>query len=207
MRFWETIKSKMRYGGLPRLIFDALARIGINIAPYYIFIEEDFGQPPPGLSERFKDYDVALLTTDDMKTIANIPGKEESEQQLRKRLEKGNLCIGIKHNSNLVGFSWCHLTEITIKGNEKPIKDDEAYLFDAYTMVPYRGKGIAPFIRYKSYQKLAELGKTKLYSVSGVFNVSAINFKKKLNANIVEKHMYIEIFRKWHYTLLVKKYR
>ena len=196
----------MRYGGLPRLLFDALARGGINIAPYYIYIEQDFGQPPPGFSERFKDYEVAFLTSDDMKVIANMPGRDVSEAQLIERLENGNLCIGVKHNSNLVGFTWCHLTEITIKGNEKPLKDDEAYLFDAYTMVPYRGKGIAPFIRYQSYQKLADLGKTKLYSVTGVFNVSAINFKKKLNAIIFEKHRYIEVFRKWNCTLLVKKY-
>lgn len=196
----------MRYGGLPRLFFDALARIGITIAPYYIVLEGLFDQAPYDFSTRFDEYDVGLLSSGDMNTIAAIPGKEESEKQLLGRLNKGNLCVGIKHNLNLVGFTWCNLTEFAVKGNEKPLMADEAYLFDAYTLIPYRGKGIAPFIRYQCYKQLADMGKARLYSVSGVFNTSSIKFKKKLKARIMEKHVYIEIFRKWNYTMLVKKY-
>lgn len=206
MLAWGNIKSKMRYGGLPRLFFDALARIGITVEPYYIVLEGLFDQPPSDFTTRFKDYDVSLFTSDEMKAIAAIPGKEENEKQLLERLSKGNLCVGIKHNSNLVGFTWCDLAEFTLKGNEKPLKPDEAYLFDAYTLIPYRGKGIAPYIRYQCYQQLADMGKTKLYSVSGAFNVSSIKFKKKLKASILEKHVYIEIIRKWKYNFLIKKY-
>ncbi len=208
MLSWENIKSKMRYGGLPRLFFDALARIGITIEPYYIVMEGLFGQPLSSeLTTRFKDYDVSLLTADDMKTIAAIPGKEESERQLLGRLNKGNLCVGIKHHSYLVGFTWCDLKEFTLKGNEKPLKPDEAYLFDAYTLIPYRGKGIAPYIRYQCYQQLAVMGKTRLYSVSGAFNVSSLKFKQKLNAKITEKHLSIAIVGKWKFNFPIKRYR
>ena len=207
MLSWENIKSKMRYGGLPRLFFDALARIGITIEPYYILLEGLFGQPPSAdFTTRFKDYDVILLTADDMKAIAAIPGKEESERQLLGRLNKGNLCVGIKHNSHLVGFTWCDLAEFTLKGNEKPLKPDEAYLFDAYTLIPYRGKGIAPYIRYQCYQQLADMGKTKLYSVSGAFNVSSLKFKQKLKAEITEKHLSIDIIKRWRFNFLIKRY-
>ena len=208
MLSWENIKSKMRYGGLPRLFFDALARIGITIEPYYIVMEGLFGQPPSSeLTTRFKDYDVSLLTADDMKAIAAIPEKEESESQLLGRLNKGNLCVGIKHNSYLVGFTWCDLKEFSLKGNEKPLKPDEAYLFDAYTLIPYRGKGIAPYIRYQCYQQLAVMGKTRLYSVSGAFNVSSLKFKQKLNAKIREKHLSIAIVGKWQFNFPIKRYR
>ena len=203
---WESIKTKMHYGGFIRVFFDALARIGITISPYYIVMEGLFNESISNIEENFRVYDVSLLRNEDMKYISAIPGKEESEEQLIERLKKGNLCVGIKQNDNLAGFTWCNLTEFAVKGNMKPLKSDEAYLFDAYTLGPFRGRGIAPFVRYQCYKEVAKLGKTKLYSVSGAYNKSSLKFKTKLNAIIVEKHVYIEIFRRCRYSIFLKDY-
>ena len=71
--------------------------------------------------------------------------------------------------------------------------------------MPFRGRGIAPFIRYQLYKEVAKLGKQKLYSISDAFNAPSLKFKKKLNAILVEKHIDIEIFSRWKYSFLLKK--
>lgn len=197
---------KLQYGGYARLFFDALARIGILISPYYVVMEGLSNKSYPNLEKGLKDYDVTFLESEDMEAISAIPGREESEEELLNRLEKGDLCLGIKQNRDLAAFTWCNLTEFAVKGNKKPLKPDEAYLYDAYTLASFRGRGLAPFIRYQLYKELAKLGKQKLYSVSGSLNKSSLRFKKKLNAMIIEKHMYIEIFNKWKYSYLLEKY-
>ena len=70
----------------------------------------------------------------------------------------------------------------------------------------YRGKGIAPYIRYQLYKELTKLGRNKLYSISDFFNAPAIKFKKKLNAKSHKLILFIEIFNKWRFSLLIKKY-
>jgi hypothetical protein len=72
--------------------------------------------------------------------------------------------------------------------------------------IPYRGKGIAPYIRYLGYKELERLGRTRLYSISIYFNTPAVNFKKKLGAEFLELRLRVRLFRKWERDVRVKKY-
>lgn len=204
--YLQSIKAKLKYSGIVRLFLDAFGRIGVQITPYYIVMEGLFEDLKPYLGTGFEAYDVGFLGHDDMQAIAAIPGRNISEVELIERLENGNLCFGLKLNGDLGAFTWCHLAEYRGLGRIKPLAQDEAYLFDAYTLFPYRGKGIAPYIRYQLYKELAKLGKHKLYSYSDAFNASSLNFKKKLNAKITEKHLSIDIFRRWQLNFLIRKY-
>ena len=204
--YLQSIKIKYKYSGIARLFLDAFGRIGVQITPYYIVIEGLFGDLEPFFETGFEAYDVGFLGPDDMPSIAAIPGRNISEDKLVERLENGNLCFGLKKNAVLGAFTWCHLTEYRGLGRIKPLAQDEAYLFDAYTLFPFRGKGIAPYIRYQLYKELAKLGKHKLYSYSDAFNASSLKFKKKLNARISEKHLSIDIFRRWQFNFLIRKY-
>jgi hypothetical protein len=204
MSYWKNIRIKLQFGGFTRVFFDGLSRIGIRISPYYIVLEGLFNKLYPSLETGFEEYDTGFLGPEDIKAIAAIPKRNIDEKVFIERLEKGNLCFGIKLNGELVAFTWCNLTEFTGMGNVKPLKHDEAYLFDAYTLIPFRGKGIAPFIRYQLYKEADKLGKKKLFSVSNAFNTPSIKFKKKLNAVLLEKHISITIFNRWKYSFLIK---
>jgi hypothetical protein len=46
----------------------------------------------------------------------------------------------------------------------------------------------------------------RLYSISNCFNTPSIKFKKKLNAKLLELHLAVELFNKWHFNLQLKKY-
>jgi hypothetical protein len=70
-------------------------------------------------------------------------------------------------------------------------------------MKAFRGKNLAPYLRYKSYDILKKMGRSKIYSVSAFFNSSAVRYKEKLNAKNLKLALYIEIFKKirWRFNL------
>lgn len=205
--YWENVWIKLRYSGFKRLFFDGLGKVGIGIIPYYVILEGLFNNTLSHLETGFDEYEIGFLGPEDMKTIASIPGRNHKEEKFLSRLEKGNLCFGVKHHSQLAAFTWCNLQESTFKGCALPLKDDEAYLFDAYTLMPFRGKGIAPYMRYQMYKEAAKLGRNKLYSISDIHNTPSIKFKKKLHARFVEKHVFIRLFNKWTFNMSLKKYK
>jgi hypothetical protein len=204
--YWEIIRIKLKYSGFVRLFLDALGRIGVRITPYYIFVEGLSDKLDLNFNKDFEEYDLGFLSPDDMKVIAAIPGRHINEKKLIERLDNGKLCFGLKLNGELCAFTWCSLTEFRGIGKNKALAKDEAYLSDAYTFFPFRGRGIAPYIRYELYKEIAKLGKHKLYSYSSAFNAPSLKFKKKLKARIIEKHIYIKIFDKWKSSFLLKKF-
>jgi len=207
MIYLKGLWIKFRYSHFLRLFFEALARLGVRIAPYYLFQEIIPQENPPKHPRGFEDYEVGFWGQEEMKQMALIPGRKFSEGSLVRRLEDGHKCIGFKKDNELAAFSWCNLKEISVKWNRVQLKKDEAYLFDSYTLMAYRGKGIAPFLRYHLYSELQKLGRTKLYSYSDYFNTSAVKFKQKLGAKKVKLFLVIGLFGKWYINFLLKNFQ
>ena len=200
MYYLKHIWVKIRYSAFLRLIFDGLTMIGIRISLFYIVLEGLFDENLLNIEKGFNGYDVGYLGAEDMKELSVIPGPDRSfsEEDLLLRLKQGNKCLGIKYKGRIAAFTWFDLGEFKLGFFRFSLKENEAYLFDAYTLMSFRGKGLAPYMRYRSYKELAKLGKNKLYSVSECFNTPSIRFKMKLNAKIIELYLYVEIFKKWH---------
>ncbi|MFQ5963200.1 MAG: GNAT family N-acetyltransferase, partial [Candidatus Scalinduaceae bacterium] len=207
MYYLKHIWLKARYSSFFHLIFDGLGRIGIRINPYYVVLEGLFNGSLPHLETGFDEYDIGFLRPQDMRAISAIPGRNISEEKLLLRLKEGKKCFGIKYRGKLVAFSWCDLNEYTIGRHRFSLKENEAYLVDAYTLIPFRGKGIAPYIRYQLYKELAKSGRNKLYSISECVNTPSIRFKKKLNAKVIELDLYVRLFKKWHFNSRLRRYR
>ena len=196
---------KSKYDPLARLVIDALAKIGIRFTPYYIVLEGLSGETIAGLENGFEEYETTFLGTDDMKAIAALPGRSMPQEKLLDRLEKGQVCYGVKYKSRPVAFNWFDLLEFNYMGHRFTLKENEAYLFDAYTDMDFRGKGLAPYVRYQTYKELERTGRTRLYSVSDYFNASSIKFKKKLNAKFVELHWSLICFKKWRFRIFERR--
>lgn len=84
--------------------------------------------------------------------------------------------------------------------------NDEAYLFDMYTLNEFRGKGLAPFLRDKVYKELNKLGRTKCYSYSSLLNRSSILVHEKLNAKRKSLILHLELFQTWERQYKLKDY-
>ncbi len=196
---------KSALSSLGESVQSVLREVHVTFNPYYVYLEGLADEPELKFQEGFADYSIEHLTAGDMKTIAGIPGRRVGLAELLKRVDNGQVCLGIKHLDELVSFTWYDVNQSNIKGRIVPLKQNEAYLFDAYTLDAYRGKGLAPYMRYRVYRELAELGKTRLYSFTDYFNSPAIRFKQKLNAKLLQLRVIVG-FRRWRFNVLLKRY-
>lgn len=209
MYYLKHIWAKFKYNPFMRVVLDGLTKMGIRISPYYVVLEGLFNRSLPDLEKGFDEYEIGFLGTEDMKEIYAIPGPDRtfSEEDLLLRLKEGKKCLGLKYKKEIIAFTWFDLAEFSCRFYRFSLKEDEAYLFDAYTLMPFRGKGIAPYMRYQCYKALAKLGRNKLYSVSGCFNTPSIKFKMKLNAKLLELGLYIELFKRWSFNSRLKRFK
>ncbi len=205
--FWDRVKNKLRYSSFLRIVLDGMSKIGIRITPYYIVLEGLFNRSIPHFETGFDEYDLGFLGPNDMKEISLIPDRNIPEEKLLIRLKEGKKCFGVKYKGELVAFTWCDFIEYTCNDHRFLLKENEACLFDAYTLMSFRGKGIAPYIRYQCYKELYKMGRHRLYSISDCFNTSSIKLKKKLNAKLLELCLYIGLFKKWHLNLRLKRFK
>jgi len=201
MRYLEYVKHRIVYDSFPRLVLDILGVMGIEIQPFYLFVEGLYEGIEAQFENKFKDYALRFLGPDDIERIASLPERNFPKHIMLTRLQEGNICLGLEYQGNLAAFTWCDVKNCDYDGYRFPLKEDEAYLLDAHTLLSYRGKGIAPFLRYQLYKWLASSGRTKLYSISERFNKPAIRFKEKLNARIVDKGIYVRLFKRWKFGL------
>jgi len=197
MGYLKHVRTKLQYDPLPQVIIDGLSKTGLKIKPYYLMAEGLFGETIPHLEEGFPEFGLTYLGRDAMKLLASIPYRVFTEDQLLLRLEQGEKCYAAVHHNDIAAFTWYGTDRCHFWPHSFPLKSNEAYLFDAFTLNRYRGKSIAPYLRYQLYKELARQGRTELYSISERFNASSIKFKKKLKARILGRGIGVEIFGRW----------
>jgi len=185
---------------LLRRIYDALTSI-VRIIPCYLFRERLLQEEGLNVKPRLDGCEIAPLQSFDIRAISAHPEVIESEDVLRERLANGCLCLGLKHRGDIIAYTWCNLRD-----GPFGLKDDEAYLFNARTFKAYRGKNLAPYLRYQLYRHLARTGRTKFLSTNSLFNSSAIKFKKKLKAKPCKLFLQISLFKKYNWNILLKDY-
>lgn len=197
---------KARYGGLPRLLVDGLALLGITLRPFYLHREGLALAGPRAFGEHLTALEVGFLGRDEMAALAGLPGRNLPAPELLLRLKGGQKCLGVLSEGKVVAFTWCDLERCQYEGCPFSLGPDQAYLFDAYCSLEWRGRGLAPFVRYRAYQELALLGRTDLYSITDAFNVSARHFKEKLNAEALLLGLHVKLWGRLGRTRIVKKY-
>lgn len=205
---WRKIGLKVRHGLTLQSIRSVLCKAGIDVSPYYLF-EEGFGPggtPEIQIKGSVADYTFEFLKPVDMKILAATGYAGFTESKLLGMLSAGEMCIGMRHNGEIAAFMWINFTQFQHKSTVIQINSNEAYLWAMYTLYPYRGNNLAPYLRYKSYELLKEMGRDKLYSISDYFNAPAVKFKKKLNARKLKLILDIQIFNKLHRSYTLKTY-
>jgi hypothetical protein len=198
--------NKMRHGLFLERAFAGLSKVGFTIFPYYIVLEGLSRNHVTPVVDGIDRYRFLPLGPEHMKEVGSIPGRQASESDLLKRIEKGKQCLGIEVQGRIIAFTWFDLKECNMRIHKFPMKENEAYLFDAYTIVPFRGKGIAPYMRYRCYEALNKLGRDRLYSISSYFNSPALRLKDKLGGERIELRLYLSLFKKWRRDFLLIQY-
>jgi ribosomal protein S18 acetylase RimI-like enzyme len=203
----QRLRQKIRYRLLIQEILARLAGIGIQIQPYYLVLEGLFGGSNPEWESGFDEFSIGFLSNPDMKHVAALSGRPASEDKLLLRLKDGMKCFAVQQQGQVIGYTWCDFKECNFVGHRFPLRENEAYLFDAYTSRSFRGRNIAPYMRYQCYKELAKTGRVRLYSITLLFNTSSKKFKQKLNAKPLKLGLFVELFKRWHFDLLVREYK
>lgn len=205
MFFSHRLKQKIKYNSLFRILLDGLVKAGIKISFFYLVKEGLYREIPELEQNKFPDFDLMILDENDITLLCTIPETPLSEEKCLKLIEDGCICFGLKKDNDLAAVTWVNLKKCSYGSFNLPIKEDEAYLFGAYTLIKYRGENLAPFIRYQCYKELKKMDKTTLYSISETLNRQSINFKKKLEARFVLLGLYVCLFNKFKFSLPFKK--
>ncbi|MCM4170107.1 hypothetical protein DHD32_01345 [Arenibacter sp. TNZ] len=200
-RFWNIIKNGMFLFGLK----NRLERIGIVITPYYWVKEEAEECTEPKIKGDVSEFIFRELSLDEMKLISKGIDNFNIEN-LMVNYENSQLCMGLEHNGEIAAYMFIGLKDLDYKGNLFRIKGNEAYLFNMWTFHSFRGRNLAPYLRYKCYQLLNDQGRDTKYSITQYFNKSSIKFKKKLNSKHLKFYLYINLFGKWQKHYLLKSY-
>ena len=195
---WNTIRHGLFFQGLRH----ALAKIGIDIMPYYWVAEEVRPSEKPVLRSESDDFEFTTLNESQVQSLLNA-SDHLNQEKINISIADGQECIGLIQNGTVAAYMFIKYDDLTFKNKLFRINSDEAYLLNMYVFDDFRGKNLAPFLRYLSYRYLDDKGIHKKYSISNYFNKSAIRFKEKLNSRHLKLYMNIELFKKfqWHFVL------
>ena len=202
----EKIISRFRERRILSYLFGWLAVIGIRIEPFYITQEFPLDELDRDLKPKLEPIVGEFLSLSEIEAVYAHPESEDLNIEKRKNLEDGCLCFGLKYNNEIVSFAWCNLRKCH-EVAPFPLKEDEVYLTGAFTFKAYRGMNLAPFIRQQLSNQLWEMGRTKFYSLTNVFNTPAIKFKNKIKARPHKIILSIKLFNTFDWTLMTRSPR
>jgi hypothetical protein len=203
------VKNKFKYHTIMLSLLSKLSAVGITIQPYYLELGRlrDINDQGVNFKPDLDLYEAKILDEEELKSIIEHPECKRISQNytIKDRIADGCLCIGVKHHNIVVAYTWCDL----IRCNHKPLpfqlEDNEVYLFDTYVFNNYRGKNIAPYLRYELYKHLDAMGRTDCYSITYAMNAPSLRFKEKINIKPVELYLYVSCFDKYHGNYRLKK--
>ncbi len=207
MKFLFQIKNVINKCYVLQCMYD-ISKSFILFVPFYLMKEcldnQNNIDVKPKLS--FDSWELVFLGPPDMEKVSKTPGVREDKYELQKRLDEGCLCLGLKNGSIIIAHMWCNLSKCDSKLLTFSLNQNEAYLTDARTIEEYRGKNIAPFLRYQFYKHLKALGRTELYSITEYFNKPAMKFKEKLGARPWRLYLYLCFLKKYSALILLRQF-
>jgi len=197
---FQKVRNRFRYGLATQELLDRLsATFGLIICPYYVVHEKIQSGIEPEIARDNSHYRVRYLTEDDMTFVAKHAAQTRSTEDLVKKLRNRCHCLGFFVNGDLAAYTWFRFDRVATpiwQIDLFRLEGDEAYLFDAYVLPEYRGRRLAPLIRYRAYQELKNVGRRRLYSLTLAFNASSRRFKQRLLGKETELRLMIGI-KKW----------
>ncbi len=199
----KKIESRFRERRILSYLFGWLTVIGIRIEPFYITQEFPLDEAGNGLKPKLEPIVGEFLSPSEIEAVYSHPESEDLNMEKRKNLEDGCQCFGLKHNNEIVAFAWFNLQKCH-EVAPFPLKEDEVYLTGAFTFKAYRGMNLAPYIRKQLSRQLREMGRTKFYSLTNVFNTPAIKFKSKIKARPLKIILSIKLFDKYDWTFMTR---
>lgn len=200
-RYWNVIRNGLLLLG----IRNRLALFGFDIRPYYWVQEETVECNEPQIKGDSSEYTIRYLNYDEVYLIANNITNNLGKD-LITGFNNGQLCIGLEYKNEIAAYTFIELNDFIFNRRIFKLESNEAYLLNMWTFHSYRGKNLAPYLRYHCYQLLKERGIDVKYSITEYFNKSSMKFKNKLNSEHLSLFLSIVLFKKYYWNFMLKQY-
>lgn len=199
------IWTRMKNGLVLMSLRNLFSRTGIDINPYY-WVQEGLGDfEAPSIKGDEREYEFTFLGLEELQDFARVHTRMNIERMIDD-FKNGQECIALTNNGEIAAMMFIAYNEVEIMNRVVKLEANEAYLLNMFTFQAYRGKNLAPYLRYKSYELLRKKGFDKLYSVTVYFNKSSRKFKSKLHARNNVLYLYIGLIKKYHRHIKLKQY-
>jgi RimJ/RimL family protein N-acetyltransferase len=203
--WWRRARTRLRYGTFLQEASDRVARLGLQITPYYVVEEAPLDRPE--LDELDADLDVRFLGHSEVDLVAAFPARPRAPERVRALLEEAR-CLGIFVSGQLAGYTWARFDAIPRLRSDQTLyrlQPNEAYLFDAFIDRAHRGRRLAPLMRHHMHKALAAEGYRRFYSITVRLNTASRRFKARLGATELELRVLFAIARRWSSEFRIRK--
>jgi len=143
--FTRRVHGRLKHGLLLQEIFDRIAKLGLVIYPYRIYVKH-LGEIDAPDNEKFSDYTFRELSVADVPAMHNILIKDIPIDHLRQRFDRGDLCHGVFLENSLVGYT-CGSRDVCYGGMRSvlfSLASDEAYGYSTFIRATFQpGRGLA----------------------------------------------------------------
>ena len=199
--YLNLITKRIQDGQVLFSIRNLLIRVGIHIGPYYWVREGAYPIDEPKIKLDPTKCEVSYFSLKELEEIKKTETSFGSD--FTGLIRDGQKCLGIKFDNEIATFMFIQYDDLLFRGRKFRLNENEVYLQNMFTYDKFRGKNLAPYLRFHCYQLLNKEGIDKIYSVTTYFNKSAINFKKKLKAKNLKLNLYLIFLKKytWNFTL------
>lgn len=204
INFIKVVQDRIRNDLFLYSLKNYLSRFGFDFDPYYLEREGLHLGSEPKIRDTKRTYTLEYISAEEIGKLNNVLGM--NFQSLKKDVENGLICIGLKHQNEIAALTFVKLGDFVNKNRLFKIRDNEAYLLNMYTFESFRGMNLAPYLRYHNYRLLRERGYDHILSITSSFNSSSLRFKEKLGAQHIAKYLYVGLFKKYHFNFHLKNY-
>jgi len=205
---WHRFLERVRNEGVLFALLQYSARVGIRIVPFYYMREALPAEIPGRLTQLPEGFQFSVLRRDDILALRRLEEWKGHviEKQVVAHLNRGDVCLGVRFHNRIVAYTWYSLIACDDELYPVIMNDNEAYLYDMYVLKEYRGRNIAPILRYLNYELLGGIGRDTLYSLTLYSNSASLRFKRKLGAQPVFLGIYIQYLKKYRVRLVLRRF-
>ncbi len=183
-----------------------MRRFGVDINPFWIEREGlDLCKTEPQIRDDSSDYSLTPIGLDRLYELFDHTGW--NPQSIERYNDLDFIALGLFRNEDLAALTMVRFKQFELGSKQVHLKDDEAYLENMYTYEKYRGRKLAPYLRFKCYEYLAAEGIRNCFSVTECLNRASRRFKAKLNTQHAALYLSLGLFKKYKRTYLLKRYR
>ncbi len=111
---------------------------GIRIYPYYLIQEGADEINLPDFKGNIEEYNFDFIKPTDLETLEENDEFQGKKSEFQKRLDKGNKCFCVKHQGQIVAYTWFDFEACRFIDPLFQLNKNEVYLFDMYTLKSYR---------------------------------------------------------------------